>query len=125
MSTHHTLGAIQIPRGLVWADEFAWHPVLREAEYSITGALLLDSSTRLAGRPITLQGSEDAGWLTRTTLLALYALAENASALVCSNEALAHVLREINFPAVGNMLGAAAMLAGTRRPKATLTKPIS
>jgi len=80
MSTHHTLGAIQIPRGLVWADEFAWHPVLREAEYSITGALLLDASTRLAGRPITLQGSEDAGWLTRTTLLALYALAENASA---------------------------------------------
>ena len=80
MSTHHTLGAIQIPRGLVWADEFAWHPVLREAEYSITGALLLDASTRLAGRPITLQGSEDAGWLPRTTLLALYALAENASA---------------------------------------------
>lgn len=80
MSTHHTLGAIQIPRGLVWADEFAWHPVLREAEYSITGALLIDASTRLAGRPITLQGSEDAGWLTRTTLLALYALAENASA---------------------------------------------
>ena len=80
MSTHHTLGAIQIPRGLVWADEFAWHPVLREAEYSITGALLLDASTRLAGRPITLQGSDDAGWLPRTTLLALYALAENASA---------------------------------------------
>ncbi len=79
MSTHHTLGSIQIPRGLVWADEFAWHPVLREAEYSITGALLLDASTRLAGRPITLQGSEDAGWLTRSTLLALYAMAENAS----------------------------------------------
>lgn len=39
------------------------------------------------------------------------ALAENANALVCSNEALAHVLREINFPAVGNMLGTAASLA--------------
>jgi len=39
------------------------------------------------------------------------ALAENANQLVCSNEALAHVLREINFPAVGNMLGTAAMLA--------------
>lgn len=39
------------------------------------------------------------------------ALAENANQLVCSNEALAHVLREINFPAVGNALGVAAMLA--------------
>lgn len=39
------------------------------------------------------------------------ALAENANQLVCSNEALAHVLREINFPAVGNMLGTAALLA--------------
>ncbi|WP_291839088.1 amino acid permease, partial [Brevundimonas sp.] len=39
------------------------------------------------------------------------ALAQNSSQLVCSNEALAHVLREINFPAVGNALGIAAMLA--------------
>jgi APA family basic amino acid/polyamine antiporter len=38
-------------------------------------------------------------------------LAENANRLVCSNEALAHVLREINYPAVGNALGTAAMLA--------------
>jgi APA family basic amino acid/polyamine antiporter len=39
------------------------------------------------------------------------ALAENSSRLVCSNEALAHVLREINWPVVGNALGTAAMLA--------------
>ena len=39
------------------------------------------------------------------------ALAANADALVCSNEALAHVLREINWPVVGNALGTAAMLA--------------
>ncbi|HEU4877350.1 MAG TPA: amino acid permease [Sphingomicrobium sp.] len=32
-------------------------------------------------------------------------------ALVCSNEALAHVLRQIGFGAVGNMLGYAAILA--------------
>ena len=38
-------------------------------------------------------------------------LAQNANQLVCSNEALAHVLREINYPAIGNALGIAAMLA--------------
>lgn len=38
-------------------------------------------------------------------------LAENKDRLVCSNEALAHVLRQINFPLVGNLLGLAANLA--------------
>ena len=38
-------------------------------------------------------------------------LAENADRLVCSNEALAHVLRQINFPLVGNAVGMAAMLS--------------
>jgi len=39
------------------------------------------------------------------------ALPEHAEALVCSNEALAHVLRTIGFSGVGNMLGVAAFLA--------------
>ncbi|HSG32937.1 MAG TPA: amino acid permease [Sphingomonadaceae bacterium] len=39
------------------------------------------------------------------------ALPEHAEALVCSNEALAHVLRMIGFSSVGNMLGIAAFLA--------------
>ena len=39
------------------------------------------------------------------------AMAVHADALVCSNEALAHVLRQIGFSAVGNMLGVAAFLA--------------
>ena len=34
-----------------------------------------------------------------------------SDALVCSNEALAHVLRQIGFGAIGNMLGYAAILA--------------
>ena len=72
---YHTLGLIQIPRGMVWVDEFAWQPVEKSAEYSITGALLIDSGVRLAGRTITLQADTDAGWITRATLFALQALA--------------------------------------------------
>jgi len=72
---YHTLGAIQIPRGMVWVDEFDWNPVEKSIEYSITGALLIDSGVRLAGRTITLQADTDAGWITRATLLALQALA--------------------------------------------------
>lgn len=72
---YHTLGAIHIPRGMVWVDEFAWQPGEKSTEYSITGALLIDSSVRLAGRTITLQADTDAGWITRATLLSLQALA--------------------------------------------------
>jgi APA family basic amino acid/polyamine antiporter len=43
--------------------------------------------------------------------VAACALPSNAEALVCSNEALAHVLRVIGHPQVGNALGLAAMLA--------------
>ena len=39
------------------------------------------------------------------------AMPEHAEALVCSNEALAHVLRHIGFGTVGNMLGYAAFIA--------------
>lgn len=39
------------------------------------------------------------------------AMPEYSSYLVCSNEALAHVLRQIGFSAVGNMLGIAAFVA--------------
>lgn len=39
------------------------------------------------------------------------ALPEYAAMLVCSDEALAHVLREIGFSSIGNMLGIAAFLA--------------
>lgn len=39
------------------------------------------------------------------------AMPEHAEALVCSNEALAHVLRVIGFSGVGNVLGIAAFLA--------------
>ena len=39
------------------------------------------------------------------------AMTEHAAKLVCSNEALAHVLRQIGFGTIGNMLGYAAILA--------------
>ena len=39
------------------------------------------------------------------------AMVEHSAKLVCSNEALAHVLRTIGFGAVGNMLGYAAIIA--------------
>src|SRR5690349_17501425 len=74
-TTFHTLGALQLPRGMVWDDEFAWSAVQKSAEYSVTGALLVDAAVKQAGRPITLRGDPTAGWIRRSVVEALRALA--------------------------------------------------
>lgn len=78
MSTaYHLLATVQIPRGMLWTDEFSWVPVEKSAEYSTTGALLMDVGTKLAGRPITLQAVENQGWFRRGPLQELMALASD------------------------------------------------
>lgn len=71
----HTLASVTLPADMIWVDEFNWSPVQRATEFSLAGALIVDVAERQAGRPITLQGAADAGWMHRTALLALYALA--------------------------------------------------
>jgi len=79
-----TLGAITLPDGLTWEDEFAWSPVEQSSEYSLTGALIVQEATKLAGRPITLTGQSDGQnytvWISRTNLLALQAALNVAGA---------------------------------------------
>lgn len=80
---YHLLDTVQLPRGLIWTDEFDWRPVEAATEYTLGGALVYDSATRLAGRPITLQANDDAGWLgmTRAVVQAVAALAEAPGAV--------------------------------------------
>lgn len=73
----HYLNDLELPRGMVWIDEMDFVPVEKETERSITGNLIVDAAARVAGRPITLVGTENAGWIRRATLLALHALAAN------------------------------------------------
>lgn len=67
---------ITLPADLYWADEASWQPVVQTAERTITGALVIQTHVRIAGRPITLQPPGDNGaWITRETLDGLTALA--------------------------------------------------
>jgi hypothetical protein len=68
-----TLDAIQLPNGVVWTDEYDWSPTQQAKSYTLTGALVLETSIKLAGRPITLQGRIDSGWVKRSVVEALYA----------------------------------------------------
>lgn len=60
---------VTLPDDLYWADEFAWQPVQQTAERTITGALVIQQATRIAGRSITLRpDSQDAAWVSRGVL---------------------------------------------------------
>jgi hypothetical protein len=63
-----TEATLLLPDDLLWSDEHAWTPAVSSVSYLITGALLVQSATRQAGRPITLVGPADMAWVTRATL---------------------------------------------------------
>lgn len=73
----HFLNGIELPRGMLWVDEFTWSAVQKRVERSITGAQIIDAVAKLAGRPITLQATENQGWIRRATLLAVQALVDD------------------------------------------------
>jgi hypothetical protein len=63
-----TLGGVELPDDLAWPDRYDWQPVTVNTQYSLTGALLVESSTKLAGRPITLQSADNRSWVTRAVV---------------------------------------------------------
>lgn len=57
---------------LVWADENNWFPVEQSIQRTITGALIVSSASRIAGRPITLAPVDDSSaWMPQATVEAL------------------------------------------------------
>lgn len=52
------LGVLTLPDGLQWTDEFTWLPVAQQVDIAFNGALVIEESAQLAGRPITLQSGQ-------------------------------------------------------------------
>jgi hypothetical protein len=52
-------GTIELHKDLLWSDENDWHPVEQTVQRTVTGALIVQSGTRVAGRPITLEPEDD------------------------------------------------------------------
>jgi hypothetical protein len=74
-----TLDEVIIPNSVVWIDEFSYSPIQQTKSYTLSGALVLESGVKQAGRPITLEGRVDSGWVNRSIVDALYnKLADNA-----------------------------------------------
>lgn len=61
-----TLDTLTLHQDLYWSDEHQWHPVSQTAQRTVTGALIVSVSAKVAGRPITLQPETDtSAWMTR------------------------------------------------------------
>lgn len=77
---------ITLPEDLHWVDELTPWKVSQVIEYSLTGAMIIQESAKLAGRPITLQsgtaGGSAYGWATREQVEALQALEATAGGVM-------------------------------------------
>lgn len=59
---------LTLPDDLLWSDEHSWSPVVSSVSYLVTGALMVQSATRQAGRAITLVGAADMAWVNRASV---------------------------------------------------------
>jgi hypothetical protein len=98
--THPTAGpgntpaTLALPEDLIWVNEFGWQQIEQRAEYTTTGALVLDTwPAKQAGRPMELQGGVDYAWCLRSTLSTLQAwAAQPGQTFTLTRAAVAHTV---------------------------------
>lgn len=73
----NNINALHLPEDLIWVDEFQTTQVAQSVKRTLTGAFIVQAATMIAGRQMSLDGSEG-GWITRTQLEALRGLLEAA-----------------------------------------------
>ena len=73
------LDDIELPDDLLWVNEFDWNPVEQSQERSLNGALLVQEQGKQYGRSIVLSGGEEAGWVSRSVVIDLFALSSIAN----------------------------------------------
>jgi hypothetical protein len=76
------LDTLTLPEDLIWIDEFDWTPIEQSQSYSITGALIIETGTKQAGRQITLVGDTNSAMISRADLKILQSKLTATSPLV-------------------------------------------
>ena len=69
------LGSVQMELSdrLIWTDEYGYSPAVSSNRMGSTGALIIHTGKRQAGRPITLDGNASQAWISRADCDRLYA----------------------------------------------------
>lgn len=73
---------LELPDDMEWSNEFEWTPLTTNTTYLITGAMLVNTAKRLAGRPITLESKENGAWIDYATASALYEFTNDDEAIM-------------------------------------------
>lgn len=64
--------SVSLHGDLYWSDENNWYPVEQTKQYTLTGSLIVMSSERKAGRPITLEPEDDgSAWMPYSSVAQL------------------------------------------------------
>lgn len=97
-----TLGATVLNPHMVWEDKAAFSPVAQEVRRTLGGELAVFHSPLQAGRPITLVSLPDQGWLDKTQVDAVQAMADipgGTYALTIGAESFTVMFRHQEAPA--------------------------
>lgn len=69
---------VVLPDEMYWSDEFKWGAGVGKSQYTLTGDLVIQTSKRNAGRPITLEyPDENQAWVPRSTVETLLGFLNN------------------------------------------------
>ena len=68
------IGSITIPDNTVWLDRYDWTGVHKAVTRTIGGGLVIQTTDKTGGRPVTL----DLGWVAKSTLDDLAALRDDS-----------------------------------------------
>ncbi|WP_432460794.1 hypothetical protein [Agarivorans sp. QJM3NY_25] len=75
-----TLDSLTLPEGLYWYD-FDYCAIQQTRQDSLTGRVILQRGQMQEGRPITLLGSTESCWLSRTAAAQIASLRDQAEAM--------------------------------------------
>ena len=74
------LGGVTLNPSIVWEDRFAFQSVAQTTTRTLAGNLVTFAQGLSKGRPITLVANETRGWLTKSDVEAIQALADAVAA---------------------------------------------
>lgn len=97
------LGGVTLNKSMVWLERQASNKVAQSVRYTIGGRAVVFSNGIVNGHQITLQATEEYGWLTKTQVDAIMALAAVPGAvytLTFGSEVYSVMFRHEEPPAV-------------------------
>ncbi len=78
-SLTYTTTTVPLSDDFAFVEQYTWSQLAMRKAFSVSGALIVQTGLKQAGRPITLQGDEQHAWVTRAQLASLRTLADTPS----------------------------------------------